>query len=254
MDQDSSQPTGVNTTCPVPLNELARPQALQDQGILDPSAEDVFDSAVRQAPNAGDTTMSLLSLVGRDPAIPDNVTPLANRRSFESRLAGAMRRVRCSKKSLALVMIEMDRLADIRHTYGHELADDVLAGFATRLKECATTNDDVAHLGGDEFVILVEGVNGTGAMPSLVALIHQKMEPCFRWEQCQIPFSASVGVVYFAGGDEDTDALLVRAADAVNIAVLNGSHQQIMPLPGADASAGMRTRGSFAGVVAASGR
>ena len=176
----------------------------------------------------------------RDLGSRDGVTQLANRRSLEARLVGAMQRVRSSGGTLALLTIEIDRLTDIRRAYGRELADDVLADFAARLKGCARANDVVAHLGGDEFVILVEGMDVAKAVPSLVARIHRKMEHHFCWEQCQIPFSASIGAVYFAGGDEDTDALLARGADAVNIAVLNGTNQQIMPLPGIAASAGMR--------------
>ena len=189
-----------------------------------------------------------------DLATCDRVTQLANRRSFEIRLVRAMQQVRCSGKSLALIMIEIDRLTDIRHAYGQELADNVLADFAARLKRCTRTNDVVAHLGGDEFVIVVESVDDAKAVSSLATRIHRNMEHYFLWEQYQIPLSASIGAVYFSGGDEDADALLARGADAVNIAVLNGTRQQIMPLPDAHASAGIRMQALPARVTASSGR
>jgi diguanylate cyclase (GGDEF)-like protein/PAS domain S-box-containing protein len=171
----------------------------------------------------------------------DCVTQLASRRSLECRLARAMQRARATGKSLALLMIEFGRLTEIRHAYGQQLADKVLADFASRLAGCARTSDVVAHLGGDEFVILVEGDDAASAAPSLVARIHRGLERYFLWEQCQIQLSANIGTAYFDGADENADALLARAADAVNIAVLTGTRQQIMPLPRAKGSTGMRT-------------
>lgn len=136
-----------------------------------------------------------------DLATYDRVTHLVNRRSLEIRLVRTMHQVRCSGKSLPLLMIEIGRLTDILYADGQELADKVLADFAARLKSCARTNDVVAHLAGDKFVIVVESV-------------------------------------------DDVDALIARGADAVNIAVLNGTRQQIMPLPGIEASAGAPIHGS----------
>jgi diguanylate cyclase (GGDEF)-like protein/PAS domain S-box-containing protein len=176
-----------------------------------------------------------------DLAALGSVKRLASRRSFEGRLVRAMQRARMSGKSLALLMIEFGRLTEIRHAYGQQLADMVLAEFGARLAACARASDVVVHLGGDEFVILAEAVDEVNATPSLVARIHRDMQRYFFWEQCQIQMAASVGTVYFDGGDEDADALLVRAADAVNIAILTGTHQQVTPLPGTSASAGMQT-------------
>ena len=172
----------------------------------------------------------------------DSVTQLTNRRSFEIRLAGSMQRARCAGNTLALLMIEIDRLTEIRHTYGQQLADSVLADFASRLKGCARTHDIVAHLGGDEFAILIESVDHPNAIASLTARLHQKMEKHFIWEQCQIPLSASIGTVQYAGGDESVDALLARASDAVNITVLNGGTGQILPSPYMNTPAGTRAQ------------
>ena len=171
----------------------------------------------------------------------DSVTKLANRGNLEVRLAGAMRRTRACGKPLALLMIEIDRLTEIRHSYGQQLANNVLADFAARLKACARSQDVVAHLGGDEFVILIGSVEHPNATASLTSRIHRKMENCFLWEQCQIPLSASIGEVQYEGGNEDMEALLARAADAVSIAVLNGSRAQTTPLLDAAAAIGMRT-------------
>ena len=171
----------------------------------------------------------------------DSVTKLANRGNLEVKLATAMRRTCADGKPLALLMIEIDQLTEIRHTYGQQLANNVLADFAARLKACARSHDVVAHLGGDEFIILIGSVEHPNATASLANRINRKMEKCFLWEQCQIPLSASIGVVEYAGGDEELQALLERAADAVNIAVLNDSREQTSPLLGAAAAMGMRT-------------
>ena len=171
----------------------------------------------------------------------DSVTKLANRGNLEVRLAGAMRRTNASGQPLALLMVELDRFTEIRHSYGQQLANNVLADFAARLKSCARSQDIVAHLGGDEFIILIGSVEHPNATASLANRIHRKMEKCFLWEQCQIPLSASIGVVEYTGGDEDIEALLARAADAVNVGILNGRREQSTPLLEAAADIGLRT-------------
>ena len=171
----------------------------------------------------------------------DSVTKLANRGNLEVRLASAMRRTNASDKPLALMMIELNKLTEIRHSYGQQLANNVLADFAARLKACARSHDVVAHLGGDEFVILIGSVEHPNATASLTNRIHRKMEKCFLWEECQIPLSASIGVVEYAGGDEDMEALLARAADAVNVGILSGRREPTTPLLGAAADIGLRT-------------
>ena len=171
----------------------------------------------------------------------DSVTKLANRGNLEVRLAGAMRRTNANDKPLALMMIEIDRLTEIRHSYGQQLANNVLADFAARLKACARSHDVVAHLGGDEFVILINSVEHPNATASLTNRIHRKMDKCFLWEECQIPLSASIGVVEYAGGDEDMEALLARAADAVNVSILKGRQEPTTQLIGAAADIGIRT-------------
>lgn len=171
----------------------------------------------------------------------DPVTGLSNRQNFESTLSSAMHRVRREGGSLALVMIEIDRLTEIRHSYGQQTADKVLAEFAARLKECTASKDRVAHLGGDEFVILLEDVADAIVVPALAMAILRNLEPCFSWEQSQIALSASVGAVYFAGGEEKMVALLDRADAAVNIAFLTGTHHHVIPLS-SDGAAVIRVR------------
>ena len=171
----------------------------------------------------------------------DSVTKLANRGNLEVRLAGAMRRTNASDKPLALMMIEINGFTEIRHSYGQQLANNVLADFAARLKACARSHDVVAHLGGDEFVILISSVEHPNATASLTNRIHRKMEKCFLWEQCQIPLAASIGVVEYAGGDEDMEALMARAADAVNVGILNSRREPTTALLGGAADMGIRT-------------
>ncbi|MEO8104641.1 MAG: diguanylate cyclase, partial [Betaproteobacteria bacterium] len=164
----------------------------------------------------------------RRQATVDGVTGLMNRRSFESRLRFAMQRVRHDGGSLALLMIEIDHLTQIRHSYGQQVADRVLADFADRLSECTAANDLVAHLGGDEFAILVESKSDTCEANALAAGIRRNLERRFTWEQSQIALSANIGMAHFAGADESAATFMDRADAAVNIAFLKGTHQYEM--------------------------
>ncbi len=175
------------------------------------------------------STRKLGETILRRQATTDGVTGLMNRRSFESRLRFSMQRVRHDGGSLALLMIELGRLTEIRHSYGQQVADMVLADFADRLSKCAAANDLVAHLGGDEFIILIESRSETCDAATLAAGIGRNLERCFTWEQSSMSLTATIGVVYFTGADEDAASFLARADAAVNIAFLEDSHLHFMP-------------------------
>lgn len=88
----------------------------------------------------------------------DPLTGLANRKHLQERLVEASARAGRSGESFALVVIDLDRFKRINDTYGHTAGDDVLLTIGSSLQTLTRAADTVARIGGDEFVLLLEGI------------------------------------------------------------------------------------------------
>ncbi|MGB7365087.1 MAG: bifunctional diguanylate cyclase/phosphodiesterase, partial [Rhodococcus sp. (in: high G+C Gram-positive bacteria)] len=104
---------------------------------------------------------SLLMLLQRQSAAlrrvadTDVVTGLANRTKLSSRLSELMESR--GRDGAALVLIDLNRFADINQSFGYAVGDQVLTDIGARLTELMGTDGSVARLGGDEFAIVVPG-------------------------------------------------------------------------------------------------
>ncbi|MDP3815135.1 sensor domain-containing diguanylate cyclase [Pseudomonas sp.] len=88
----------------------------------------------------------------------DALTGLPNRLVFEDRLCNALERARRNATRVALVFIDLNGFKAINDVHGHIAGDQVLVATARRLKEALRESDSVARIGGDEFVVILEGL------------------------------------------------------------------------------------------------
>lgn len=86
----------------------------------------------------------------------DELTGLPNRRSFKMKLSRLMPKVREGKRSIGLMLIDLDHFKHINDTLGHPAGDHLLKVLAKRLRANVGENTFVSRLGGDEFAILVD--------------------------------------------------------------------------------------------------
>ncbi|HEU4766967.1 MAG TPA: diguanylate cyclase, partial [Pyrinomonadaceae bacterium] len=89
----------------------------------------------------------------------DSLTGLANRRRFRVALAREVERWRRYRIPCALLMIDIDHLKQINDKFGHPAGDIVIRQIAQTLKEVSRDNDTAARLGGEEFGLLLAGVD-----------------------------------------------------------------------------------------------
>ena len=89
----------------------------------------------------------------------DSLTGLSNRTGFQHRLTTAMARCRASGHLMALMYLDIDRFKPVNDTHGHNVGDDLLRAFSSRLIHTVRSSDSVARLGGDEFTIILDQVS-----------------------------------------------------------------------------------------------
>ncbi len=89
----------------------------------------------------------------------DSLTGLANRRRFRVALAREVERWRRYRVPCALLMLDIDHLKRINDKFGHPAGDVVIRQIAQTLKEVSRDNDTAARLGGEEFRLLLAGVD-----------------------------------------------------------------------------------------------
>ena len=89
----------------------------------------------------------------------DSLTGLANRRRFRVALAREVERWRRYRVPCALLMLDIDHLKRVNDQFGHPAGDAVIRQIAQTLKEVSRDNDTAARLGGEEFGLLLAGVD-----------------------------------------------------------------------------------------------
>jgi len=91
-------------------------------------------------------------------ALTDSLTGLYNRRYFEVHLEKLLEKNASSRKSLGVLMMDIDHFKNVNDTYGHGVGDEILKEFAKRIQDSLRGFDMVARLGGEEFVVLLPDV------------------------------------------------------------------------------------------------
>ena len=149
----------------------------------------------------------------------DELTGLPNRRMLLLRLQQALAVCKRRQSFGALLFIDLDHFKTINDTLGHATGDRLLQAMANRLVSCVRESDTVARMGGDEFVILLEDLHGSGDEISAQArTISEKLLTAMR-QPCQLDTttyvsSGSMGITLFAPDDPlNTAEELLKQAD-----------------------------------------
>lgn len=142
-------------------------------------------------------------------ATTDYLTGVANRRHFESRLAGTA--ISPGALPLTLLYVDLDDFKTVNDTFGHRVGDQVLAAVAGRLCHAVRPGDFVGRLGGDEFAVAAPGLGVSCAGP-----LHQRVQDSLREtisiEGRSIMVSASIGLAG-AVDEVDLETVMERADD-----------------------------------------
>ena len=145
-------------------------------------------------------------------ALHDILTGLPNRTLLADRIDQAMARVAEQGGCFALMFIDLDGFKPVNDAFGHHVGDQLLTAVASRLRGHLHSQDTLARIGGDEFVLLVRLQEPEDAMGVAVKQVNLVAKP-FRVAEHDLQLSASVGIVLYPGNGMDQHELL-RNADA----------------------------------------
>jgi diguanylate cyclase (GGDEF)-like protein len=147
-------------------------------------------------------------------AMLDHLTGLPNRRLVRELFTHAAAAARRDAVSLALLFIDLDDFKGVNDSHGHAAGDELLIGVGQRLKDTVRESDVVCRLGGDEFMVLLQRVDGWSTVATMAErLVHAVSAPvplAGAAEPARV--GASIGVAMFPDDAEDFEAL-ARAAD-----------------------------------------
>jgi diguanylate cyclase (GGDEF)-like protein/PAS domain S-box-containing protein len=152
----------------------------------------------------------------------DSLTELPNRSLFLDRLGLAMAQARRDGRPMAVLQLDLDHFKDINDTLGHPAGDTLLRACARRLQSIVHDTDTVARIGGDEFAIILNGLDRPiDAGHVAQRIIARLLEPV----SCQgheVHTGTSIGITIFPDDDTDPDQLLRNADIALYRAKANG--------------------------------
>jgi diguanylate cyclase (GGDEF)-like protein len=142
-------------------------------------------------------------------ALHDPLTGLPNRTLLLDRLEMALRRVDRSRKRVALLFVDLDHFKRVNDTRGHHAGDELLAEAARRMQHAIRASDTAARFGGDEFVVLCDGVDDLQEAEVVASRITAGLE--------ESGLGASIGIALAERPDTNPEEL-IREADAAMLA------------------------------------
>lgn len=152
-------------------------------------------------------------------ALHDALTSLPNRRALFEQGGEVLVRARASHVDVAVLMCDLDWFKSVNDRFGHDAGDQVLVGFARILRQTVGAHGLCARLGGEEFVVVVDGLGSLGAQ-ALAAQIRSGLSEQAASMPC--PLTVSIGIASAQTVSYDLDHLLARADQALYAAKISG--------------------------------
>jgi diguanylate cyclase (GGDEF)-like protein len=147
-------------------------------------------------------------------AFADQLTGLPNRRLLHDRLRQALARMARTREPVAVLFIDLGRFKSVNDQLGHAVGDDVLVELARRMKGVVRTQDTVARFGGDEFVVVCEGVDVAKITTVSDRLREALSRPITVGDEI-VTLAVDVGIAMANPGCDDPDAILDQADRAM---------------------------------------
>lgn len=171
----------------------------------------------------------------QEQATHDALTGLWNRRASMAALDRELTRASREKKTVGLMLADLDHFKNINDTYGHLAGDKVLQAVATRIKGALRSYDTVGRYGGEEFLIISPGCDAAALLRRAEHLRTSIAGEPVRTPEGDISLSLSLGAAV-SGGATLRDQFL-KAADEALYRAKRGGRNRVELARGLEADA-----------------
>jgi diguanylate cyclase (GGDEF)-like protein len=154
----------------------------------------------------------------------DKLTKLPNRRFFMDRLSEAVKEAEVFGNGLAIFFLDLDNFKIINDSLGHEVGDFVLSEAAWRIQDTLRSDDIVCRLGGDEFTIIIKGVDKTKELAKIANSIIQEFIKPILYKERELRIGTSIGIVQYPQDGRDDKELIKNADTAMYAAKHDGKN------------------------------
>ncbi len=142
----------------------------------------------------------------------DHLTRLPNRLLLRDRLQQAIAQAGREGSKLAVLFIDLDRFKYVNDSLGHAVGDRLLQEVATRLTALVRAEDTVSRQGGDEFVILLNGIRNIAHIAHLAERFLENLSLDYAIDRHRLHITPSIGISLYPD-DGDSIEALIRNAD-----------------------------------------
>jgi len=195
-----------------PIRQLAAPALALGSGeeVIVPSLR------LREADEVGKalTRASAMLMAAHHRANHDVLTGLANRALFDEILTHQLAICERNQTNLSIVCVDLDGFKAVNDVHGHANGDGVLCAVAARLQQAIRASDLAARMGGDEFALILINA-GADAAETVAAKLIDSLAAPYHLGLLTLDLSASIGIATYPESGATSEALLLRADDAM---------------------------------------
>ncbi|MDO3677520.1 bifunctional diguanylate cyclase/phosphodiesterase [Paenibacillus ehimensis] len=145
----------------------------------------------------------------------DMLTGLPNRRQFQNKLNAALLDAKQCGTMVGLLFIDLDRFKIINDSLGHEIGDRLLVQAANRLRRCIQEPQIVSRLGGDEFTVILPGLQDPKEATDVADIVLKELAQKFHVDPHELYITGSVGISLYPRDGSDLETLVKHADSAM---------------------------------------
>jgi diguanylate cyclase (GGDEF)-like protein len=157
-----------------------------------------------------------------DMARTDMLSGLANRNALKEYVERLITNSERDNKEFAFLFLDLDNFKDINDSLGHNVGDELLKKISSIIGEAVRSNDFVARVGGDEFVIIVEKYHSAVELSMVVERIQKHLAQTWIIQTNPVHVGSSVGIAFYPKDGDNLVSLMKNSDIAMYEAKKNG--------------------------------